>query len=146
MLSIYSPTHILNLSADRWLWYWEGLYVLPMWQREKGEVLLFRFCPVGAIWNEFDISHCMRESSATLYQPLEQWPQSVWQHPCILFPDALCLSVLVFFCKCSWHFVYLSFKHDGKIMSKNEREKKKTSILHLLNLLKENNSAPFSKH
>ena len=66
----------------------------------------------------------MRESSVPLYQPLEQWPQSIWQHPCILFPDALCLSVSVFFCKCSWHFVYLSFKHDGKIMSKNERKKK----------------------
>lgn len=35
----------------------------------------------------------------------------------------LCLSVLVLFCKCSWHFVYLSFKHSAKIMSANEREK-----------------------
>ena len=112
----------------------KGSMSYHMWQRKKGEVLLFRFCPVGAVWNEFDISHWMRESSVPLYQPLEQWPQSIWQHPCILFPDALCLSVSVFFCKCSWHFVYLSFKHDGKIMSKNER-KKKTSILHLLNLL-----------
>lgn len=115
-----------------------------MWQKQWE--VLFCFCPVRAIWNEFDISHCMRGNLVShLHQPLEQWPHL---NMTISMPSVschACLSALVFFCKMFLTFCLSFFKHDGKIMSKNER--RKSSILHLSNLLQgKKNSAPFSKH
>lgn len=106
----------------------------PVLQRRKGAQLPLYFCPVRTIWNEFGVNHHTRENSVSLHWPLQQWLLSVRQYPFILFPATPCLSVLVFFYKCSWHFVYLSFKHSAKIMLENEK-KKKTSIFYLLNLL-----------
>lgn len=109
------------------------LYVQThMWQKKK-ERISFRFCS-NTIWNEFDICHCMRGNSVPLYQPLEQWPR--FKHDnihafCVL--ATLCLSALVFFCKCSWYFVYLSLNMMARLCLKNER--RKSSILTLSNLL-----------
>lgn len=101
----------------------------PVLQRRKGAQLPLYFCPVRTIWNEFGVNHHTRENSVSLHWPLQQWLPSVRQYPFILFPATPCLSVLVFFYKCSWHFVYLSFKHSAKIMSENEKKKKNLHFL-----------------
>lgn len=118
------------------LWSWERLYDLPCVAEEKRSAASFALLPCQDYlkWVRCQSSH--KRKSVSLHWPLQQWLLSVWQYPFILFPATPCLSVLVFSYKCSWHFVYLSFKHSAKIMSENERKKKKeTSIFYLLNLL-----------
>lgn len=111
------------------------LWLTPCGREEKER----RFLSASALSELFEMSSLSiiswEKTQLSLYPPLEPWPPSVWQYPFILFPAAPCLSVLVFFCKCSWHFVYLSFKHSAKIMSENEKKRKENAPFFWLNLL-----------
>lgn len=95
----------------------------PIFQGRKGEALSLHFCLVRASGSEFNAHHHTTEQSESPHRSLRQWLPSVWQYPFILFPAAPCLFVVVFFYKCSWHFVYLSFKHSAKIMYENKGKK-----------------------
>lgn len=112
------------------LWYREGLYDLARGAQKRRRGASFVLLPSQGSLKWVQCSHHTRETSGPRH-----WPRlpSVRQYPFTRLPAGPCFSVSVFFPKCSWHFVYLSFKHSAKIMSENE--KKKPSIFHLFNLL-----------